>query len=165
MGSSFTKTGDWQKAGMVLRAVSENLSPEMKKELRNSAEEINAKLISHIEAQDLDWTPLTEETIRIKHGNDTIYVDTGYLKGNLGVRMVKSSNNSMTIFAGASAWKRTPKGAKFSDLMMWLEYGTAKMPPRPLIRPTFEEMKPVLEKNWQSILQEFINAGGKINVK
>jgi hypothetical protein len=51
---------------------------------------------------------------------------------------------------------------KFSDIMIWLEYGTDAIPPRPLIRPTWDEIEPVLKQHWKGILAELINKGGKV---
>ena len=77
------------------------------------------------------------------------------------MRRVKSVANGITLFIGASAWKRTPDGVKLSDLMIWLEYGTDKVPPRPLIRPTWEEVEPIIKDNWRNLLQDLIETGGK----
>ena len=82
--------------------------------------------------QDLSWTPLSEHTIELKGGDSTIYVETGQLRSGLSVRRIKSSSTGSTIFVGASPWKRHNGGMKLSDLLIWLEYGTDKMPPRPL---------------------------------
>jgi len=103
---------------------------------------------------------LSERTIELKGGDDTIYVETGFLRDNLQVRRIKSVKNGVTIFVGASAWQRTPQGLKFSDLMIWLEYGTDKIPPRPLIRPTFDELEPILKEGYRDILEDLISTGG-----
>ena len=50
---------------------------------------------------------------------------------------------------------------KFSDLMIWLEYGTDKIPPRPLIRPTWEEIEPILKEHWKDLLDGLVKGGVK----
>lgn len=156
-----SKFGDWTRAGIVLQGLSVNLLPAFKAQLEEDGNLILKTLINHIDAQDLPWTPLSERTIELKGGDSTIYVETGYLRDNLQVRRVKSVANGVTLFIGASAWKRTPSGVKLSDLMIWLEYGTDKIPPRPLIRPTWDEVEPILKNNWRALLQDLIETGGK----
>ena len=156
---SLTKYGDWIKAGMVLQGLSVRLFPTFIARIDEDGEIVLQKLLDHIDAQDLSWTPLAESTVQRK-GDNTIYVETGWLRNNLSVRKIKSSSKDYTIFIGASAWKRTPSGIKFSDLMIWLEYGTNKIPPRPIIRPTFDEVKPLLEQTWEETLKDLIESGG-----
>lgn len=155
-----SKFGDWTKAGIVLQKLSVNLQPAFKAQLQEDGELFLKTVLDHIDKQDLSWTPLAQRTVELKGGDTTIYVDTGYLKGNLGVRKVRAPKNGLTLFIGASAWKTTPSGAKFSDLMIWLEYGTDKMPPRPLIRPSWEEVEPIIKNNWRELLQSLIETGG-----
>lgn len=161
MAVYMSKFGDWTRAGVVLQKLSVNIFPAFKAQLEEDGKLILKTLIDHIDSQDLPWTPLAQRTIELKGGDGTIYVETGFLKDNLQVRKVKSVTNGMTLFVGASAWKRTPSGVKFSDLMIWLEYGTDKIPPRPLIRPTWDEVEPILKDNWRDLLQDLIETGGK----
>lgn len=151
-----SKFGDWTKAGIILQALSTKLTPAYSVQLQEDGDFILEKLRGHIDAQDLSWTPLSEKTIALKNGDDTIYVETGYLRDNLKVRKVKSPSNGVTFFIGANAWDRTPEGVKLSDLMIWLEYGTHKNPARPLIRPTYEEVADTLKSNWTKLLNEIV---------
>lgn len=160
MGMYVSKFGDWSKAGAILQAISVNLLPLFKAQLDEDGELILETLQGHIDNQDLPWIPLSERTVALKGGDSTVYVETGFLRDNLQVRRIKSVQNGVTLFVGASAWKRTPDGVKFSDLMIWLEYGTDKMPPRPLIRPTWDEIEPILKENWRSLLGDIIETGG-----
>ena len=152
----FSKFGDWTKAGKVLQGLQVNLCPAFKAQLKEDGDLILSTIQGHIDKQDLGWVPLSSKTVEIKRGNSTIYVDTGYLRDNLEVRRVKSPKDGLTLFIGASAWKRTPSGVKFSDLMIWLEYGTDKMPPRPLVQPTIEEVEDIIRKNWVDLMKELI---------
>lgn len=154
-----SKFGDWVRAGIVLQALSQNITPAFSVQLKDDGEFILEKLKGHIDSQDLPWTPLSDKTIELKNGDSTIYVETGYLRDHLKVRKVKSPKNGVTFFIGASAWDTTPDGVKLSDLMIYLEYGTSKMPARPLIRPTLEEVEDVLRKNWEKLLKELIKGG------
>lgn len=157
---SLKKTGDWKRAGVVLKGLSVNLCPSFKAQMDEDGKLILDTLVGHIAKQDLPWVPLSPTTVRIKRGKDTVYVDTGYLKNNLSVRRIKSAKDSYTIFIGASPWKRhKPSGRKFSDILIWLEYGTSKIPPRPLIRPTWRELEPIIRSHWSEVVKSLVRTG------
>ena len=158
MQVNVTKFGDWGKAQKVLQKSSVNIYPAFEAQLQEDGELLLKTYINHIESQDLNWTPLSQRTIELKGGDSTIYVETGYLKENLQVVRVKIPKK-VSVFIGASSQKTTPDGIKFSDLMMWLEYGTDKIPPRPLIRPSWEEVEPIIKNNWRELLQSIIQTG------
>lgn len=163
MGLKLSRFGDWTKAGIILQALSSgSIVPAFSARLKDDGEMILKKLTGHIERQDLNWVPLAESTIAIKNGDDTIYVETGFLKEHLKVRKVKSPKNGVTYFIGADAWTtHKPSGLKFSDLMIYLEYGTSRIPPRPLIRPTLDEVERTIKKHWESCLKDLINNSGE----
>lgn len=75
-----SKFGDWTRAGVVLQALSTKITPAFSVQLQKDGEFILEKLKGHIDSQDLSWTPLAESTIVLKNGDDTVYVETGYLK-------------------------------------------------------------------------------------
>ena len=159
MGLTMKKYGDWARAGAVLRGLSKNLTPAFVAQLKEDGELVLEKLQGHIDSQDLGWAPLSEHTIALKGGSETVYVETGFLRNNLKVRKVRSPRNGVTFFIGADAWTTTPSGEKFSDVMIWLEYGTDKIPPRPLIRPTWEELEPIIKEHWKDLLQDLVEGG------
>ena len=153
---NLTLRGDWNKAGVYLRNLAVRLKPTFEAQLWEDGQLVLEKMRGHIDDQDLNWTPLAERTIELKGGDDTIYVETGQLKDGLTVRRIKSSTKGSTIFIGASPWKRHDSGMKMSDLMIWLEYGTDKIPPRPLVQPTIEEVEDLLKKNWEKLMKELV---------
>ena len=136
-------TGSWREAGITLQNLAKNINKSAEKELKESGELVKDIIVKHIDNQDLGWKPLSPITVRIK-GSDTIYVDTGLLRSNITVRGVKSKVNKSTIFIGGNPWTRHLSGLKMSELMNFMEYGTKYMPPRPLIRPSFNEAKPLV---------------------
>lgn len=156
-----SKFGDWTKAGVILQSLSSNkILPTFSARLKEDGELILEKIKDHIDSQDLNWTPLSKQTIRLKNGDETIYVETGFLKDNIKVRKIKSPKNGVTYFIGADAWtKHSPSGLKFSDLMIYLEYGTANIPARPLIRPTLEELENTIKKHWEQCLKDLVKGG------
>lgn len=155
-----SKFGDWTKAGVVLQSLSSNkIVPAFSAQIKEDGNLILERIVSHIDSQDLNWTPLSERTIELKNGDETIYVETGFLKSNLKVRKVKAPKNGVTYFIGADAWTKHPSGIKFSDLMIYLEYGTANIPARPLIRPTYDELEDLLKSHWKQCLQDLMKGG------
>ena len=153
---SLEMVGDWKRAGIFFKKLSVRLQPAFEAELYENGQLVLKTMQGHIDKQDLKWTPLSERTVELKGGDTTIYVDTGTLRNGLVVRRIKSSVKGSTIFVGASPWKRHESGVKMSDLMIWLEYGTAKIPPRPLIAPTKEEVEGMLHKSWKELMKDLI---------
>lgn len=153
-----SKFGDWTKAGEILQVLSTgSIVPAFEAQIKEDGELILRTIKEHIEKQDLNWTPLSQHTIELKNGDETIYVETGFLRDNLKVRKVKSPKNGLTYFIGADAWTtHKPSGLKFSDLMIYLEYGTSRIPPRPLIRPTMFELESVIRKHWEKCLKDLV---------
>lgn len=153
-----SKFGDWTRAGQILQVLSTGrIVPAFQAQLKEDGELILKTIKGHIDSQDLNWTPLSEHTIELKNGDETIYVETGFLKDNLKVRKVKSPKNGVTYFIGADAWTtHKPSGLKFSDLMIYLEYGTANIPPRPLIRPTMEELESIIKSHWTKLMKDLV---------
>lgn len=153
---SLTLTGDWNRAGVYLKNLAVKLKPAFEAQLYEDGQFVLEKMRGHIDNQDLNWTPLAERTIELKGGDDTIYVETGALRDGLVVRRIKSTTKGSTIFVGASPWKRHEGGMKMSDLLIWLEYGTDKIPPRPLVQPTIEEVENILKTHWKDLMKELI---------
>ena len=112
---------------------------------------IRERLVGHIDSQDLGWTPLADSTVILK-GSSKIYVETGTLKNNLKVRKISAPSMGYSIFIGANPWTTNKDGTKLSDLMIWLEYGTSRMPARPLIRPTWDEVKSQVKADMRKAL-------------
>lgn len=149
-------TGDWNKAGVHMKSLAVRLKPAFEAQLWEDGQLVLEKMRGHIDNQDLNWTPLAERTIALKGGDDTIYVETGELRNGLTVRRIKSTAKGSTIFVGASPWKRHSGGMKMSDLLIWLEYGTDKIPPRPLVQPTLEEVEDILKEHWEDLLKDLV---------
>lgn len=158
MGSDFTfgRYGDWAKAGVALRGISKNLTPAFRAQVDKDGEMVLKKLTDHIDSQDLGWTPLDPHTVELKHGDSTIYVETGFLKNNLKVRKISAPQNGYSIFIGANPWVTDKDGVKLSDLLIYLEYGTVHSPARPLVRPTWDEVKGVVKQHMRDLLKGLI---------
>ena len=156
MSLKLEMTGDWNRAGIHLRNIAVKLRPAFEAKFYEDGQMVLEKMKGHIYSQDLGWTPLTDHTVELKGGDTTIYVETGELRNGLSVRRIKSSVKGSTIFVGASPWKRHSGGMKLSDLLIWLEYGTDKIPPRPLVQPTIKEVEKILKDHWKDLFESLV---------
>lgn len=158
MSFTLEMTGDWNRAGLYLRNLAVKLRPAFEGKLYEDGQLVLEKMRGHIDNQDLNWTPLSKRTIALKGGSEVIYIETGKLRDGLTVRRIKSTVKGSTLFIGASPWKRHGD-IKMSDLMIWLEYGTDKIPPRPLVQPTIDEVKELLKNHWVELMKELLREG------
>lgn len=156
---SLQMTGDWNRAGIYLKNLSKRITPFFEAKLYEDGQMVLQKMKDHVYNQDLNWTPLKERTVQLKNGDTTILIETGELVEGLVCRRIKSTVKGSTIYIGASPWKTHSGGMKMSDLMIWLEYGTDRLPPRPLIAPTFEEVKDELKDGWKEAVEELLREG------
>ena len=159
MGFTLEMTGDWNRAGLHLRNLVANLNPQFQAQFMEDGDFVLKTMQGHIDSQDLGWTPLSPHTVELKGGDTTILVETGQLRNGLSVRRIKSSATGTTIFVGASPWKHHAGGMNLSDLLIWLEYGTDKMPPRPLVQPTIEEVQDILQDHWKDLFEQLVKGG------
>lgn len=160
MSLTMSKTGQWSLAEKTLNRLAVTLFPEFQAYIDSAGELFLERVVGHIDAQDLSWTPLSQKTIEAKGGKSTILVETGFLRNNLKAMKVSSSSNTYDIFVGALNNVQHPSGMSLSDLMIWIEYGTDKMPPRPLVRPSWEEVKGVITKEAVDLLKSLVMRRG-----
>lgn len=149
-------SGDWNRAGLWMQNLAVKLKPAFEAQMWSDGHFVLEKMKGHIDSQDLGWVPLSPHTVELKGGDTTILVETGALKNGLVVRRIKSSASGSTYFIGASPWKTHEGGMSMSQLMIWLEMGTDKMPPRPLIQPTIEEVTDILKNHWVELMSELV---------
>lgn len=154
---SLQKVGDWEKASHVLNYLADNLHPAYIAQFREDSDFVLEKMRGHIDAQDLGWAPLSPDTLRLKSGNSTILVETGTLRGSLKVLAITSGSGAQFFIGAASGGH--PSGLDVSQLMVFIEYGTSRMPARPLIRPTYEEVQDILKKHWKELLVKLASGG------
>lgn len=152
----FGTYGDWAKADVVLRGLANNMTAVFKATVDKNGELIREKLVGHIDSQDLNWVPLSEKTIALKNGNSTIYVETGTLRDGIVCRRISAPAKGYSLAIGCNPWTRNEDGTKLSDILIYLEYGTLKMPARPLLRPTWDEMKSVVKADMRRTLKGMI---------
>lgn len=105
-----------------------------------------------IDTQSIKWEPLSRPYLlsKARRGLSTnIWEATSQLKNTLSVR--KSTGMVLTI-----GWKRSEhhKGSKIPiyKIARSLEYGTMKIPPRPLFRVVFSKIERNLSKYYEEYL-------------
>ena len=146
------KVGDWDKVEALFNFLTDGSFKEaIKDKLREDGDLIVDSIKNHITAQDLGWTPLAESTLKKKQGT-MIYVETGQLLNSITQR--DSNTGDMSIEIGAEG--EHSSGISNDMLLTYLEYGTNKIPPRPLIRPTFEEYQNKSKNDWISFLKDLL---------
>lgn len=146
--------GDWDKASLMLMWLPGAVADMFHAKLYETGELVLERIKEHIDRQDLGWVKLAKRTIDEK-GHDKAYIDTGEFKEGLTVRRLSNTPKKSTILIGASPWKtHTDSGLKYTDLMIYLEYGSPKhkIPARPLIRPTWEEVEKEVKKEMIGVL-------------
>lgn len=148
-------TGDWRIAERTLRRLGRRgtLVSAFKVTIDECGELIRERLIGHIDSEDLGWKPLSSRTIALK-GNSKIYVESGTLKDNIKVERINSGDYSIFIGSGGTNEPRTGKSTK--DVLVLMEYGTSKMPARPLVRPTWEELKPIIKDRMRNTITRLL---------
>lgn len=149
-------TGDWNR-------LKKTLSRRNVKQLTGAVDE-QAKVLQktiqgHIDKQDLGWSPLSKNTIRLKHGNSTIYVETGTLRNSIETTKISSSDTYYSVGVRVKEGKSARSGESLANIMNYMEYGTARQPARPLIRPSWEEKRSSIKANIQKAVVEFFTKG------
>lgn len=150
-----TLYGDWDKLLNKMQKLSKYLVPQAKAKLYEDGKIVVEMLQSHIDNQDLPWPSLSEVTLKQKEIQD-IYFETGELRDNFCITPVRSNGNDVKYFIGVSPSKVHKSGLKFTELLMYMEYGTMTQPARPLIAPTSKEVSDRFKKEWKQFLLEEI---------
>lgn len=156
MAMSLTVSGDWDRLNRTLQNLSQ-MGAMFKGQITEDGDFVLEKLKGHIASQDLGWTPLSPHTVALKGGDTTIYVETGALMGGMQAKRISWGGADVAVLIGIEPGAGHPSGYSMADIMGWMEYGTSKQPPRPLIRPTYEEVKGILMDNWKQLFVDFIH--------
>lgn len=135
--SGVTFTGDWNR---LKKNLSRRNVKELTAEIDKQAEAVKKTIQGHIDRQDLNWSPLSKNTIRLKHGNSTIYVDSGTLRNSITATRI-SSGSTYSVGVKIKDGKEPRSGESLNNVMTYMEYGTLRQPARPLIRPSWEEKR------------------------
>ena len=156
MSKSVELTGDWSALKRVLNEASPKLKSESRRTIGRQLKKIEAKVLNHLDQQDLDWEPLSESYAATK------------AKKKLSPDILRASNqmySNITThqednFSGAVGVKRgvkTKDGADVTDIALIHEQPEddgKKIPARKLWKPTFDEMKAGIAAELKGIVVE-----------
>lgn len=120
-----------------------------------------AKEIARLVVQAIDdqrykskWKPLSEKYLEWKKRNGRspkIWESTGMLKLSIDY-----DNVTDEIFVGIDPYLRYPSGEQVLQVAQWLEYGTYKIPERPIFRPILQYVR----GNIKFFYNKFLREGG-----
>jgi hypothetical protein len=137
-------TGDWDKLKRVLDQASPNIKKESRRAIGRQLKRIEAKVLGHIDSQDLGWAALNEKYAARKGAkglSPDILRATNQMYSNI-------TTDQPNAYEGACGVKRGVKeknGQEVTDIALIHEQPKddgKKIPARKLWKPTYEEMKP-----------------------
>lgn len=97
------------------------------------------------------WPPLSFNYLRYKRIHRLslkTWEATGVLKDS-----IVSKKRLGYYYVGIDPNRRYRNGARVLDIASYLEYGTSRMPARPLFRPIFEDIRKNLDNYWMDFLE------------
>jgi hypothetical protein len=134
------KIGNWDGAIEFFRTSGYRVKTVALKAQEEICREYKKRLINHIISQDLNWQPLSERTRERKNpkNKDLILIDTElYVKS---ISITRMGNTWMTGIKKGIAYKRKGSFINLDRVAVLNEFGTTKVPERPLWEPTLEEL-------------------------
>lgn len=156
MAKSVELTGDWARLKQVLHEASPKLKSESRRTIGRQLKKIEAKVLSHIDKQDLDWAPLSsayEKSKARKKLSPDILRASNQMYSNI-------TTHQEDNFSGAVGVKRGVKskdGADITDIALIHEQPDddgKKIPARKLWKPTYEAMKAGIVTDLKGIVIE-----------
>lgn len=125
--------GDWNRMDSFLERIGYGgTQDDFEDALRSLGEAVRLLIVRRIENGDAVWPPLAPITIRRK-GHPQVYVETGKFLASIRVEIVKKSSGILEVQIAPEGVN--DQGVSYTDIANWLEYGTSRIPARPLWRP------------------------------
>lgn len=85
---------------------------------------------------------------RVHHLSMKSWKATGLLQ-----KSIVAKRRAISYYVGVDPNKRYRNGAKVIDIATCMEYGTSRMPARPLFRPIFEDIRKHVKDYWEDFLE------------
>jgi len=143
MSRSVELTGDWKRLKQVLNEAAPKIRAESRKKIGRQLKLIEARVLSHIDEQDLEWEPLTEGYKKHKEKKN-LSPDILRATNQMYSNITTAQEDNFSGMVGVKRGVRTKDGDDVTDIALIHEQpeddGT-KIPARKLWKPTFEEMK------------------------
>lgn len=153
------KIGPWAQVGAWFHAVKLGLFMDRyEKDFQALAAAVRDKVQDHIRNQDLGWAPLSASTVARK-GFAEIYVETFTFVESVKAQVSRGGRFSIHLKV-APTGGHGPSGLSMSVLASMLEFGTKKMPARPVWRPVMSEVRGMPEYRSLFVVGSRFSFGG-----
>jgi hypothetical protein len=132
--------GDWDRFANGVRYLSSDLlMDDVVDDLERLGHQIAYSVKNHIMKQDLNWPKLSKITIYKKGGREEILIDSMKYANSI----TSDVKRKWKHFAELTVWPEgnvDDRDISYQQLAFYHEYGTKRMPERPLWRPVMEEI-------------------------
>lgn len=137
-------TGDWNRLRQVLNEASPKLKSASRRTIGRQLKKIEARVLGHLDSQDLDWPELSESHARRKE-RQGLSPDTLRATNQMYSNITTVQESSFEGAVGVKRGVKTNDGEEVTDIALIHEQPENDgkvIPARPLWKPTFEELKP-----------------------
>lgn len=156
MAKSVQLTGDWERLKRVLKQASPKLRSESRRTIGRQLKRIEAKVLSHLDSQDLEWQALSEQYAKTKE-RKKLSPDMLRATNQMYSNITTAQEDDFTGAVGVKRGVKTADGNDVTDITLIHEQPEDDgkvIPARKLWKPTFEEMKPGIESALKDIAIE-----------
>lgn len=156
MSKSVELPGDWSRLKQVLNEASPKLKSESRRTIGRQLKKIEAKVLSHIDKQDLEWTSLSE-AYSARKAKKKLSPDILRASNQMYSNITTAQDDNFSGAVGVKRGVKSKDGEDLTDIALIHEQpdddGT-KIPARKLWKPTFDEMKAGILAELQGIVIE-----------
>lgn len=135
--------GDWDKLFAHVRGL-KTAKGKMKSILSEVGHRVAKDARENIYNQKFNrkFAPLSTKTLSKKHGNKKILMDTGHWVDTIIAKDIKEEGSTLTIIIGT-------EGEDNNALAVFHEYGTYKMPARPIFNLTWRSIREDVKRQFR----------------
>lgn len=141
-------TGDWDKIQKFCKNFGKDLEREGKKYISEQSKMVQQTVQDKIKSGE-GMKALKPSTIA-KKGSNRPLIETGTLLDSISVEI---KGLSFTVKPTGD----NPSGLTNEQQAIYHEFGTERIPPRPFMRPSYEEVEPKLKEEISEVVSNIIN--------
>lgn len=142
-------TGDWGRFKKFANNFGKDMKSSAKDLQKKQATMIKEDIIEGVTSQSRGLKPLAKATVETK-GHGTILVDTSEMINSFEIQ-----NHGDTAIISPQGTHKS--GLTNEELATIHEYGTNKIPPRPFVRPVYDEYKDKVPKEYLDLIEKEIS--------
>ena len=156
MARSVELKGDWARLKQVLDHASPAIKRESRRAIGRQLKRVEAKVLGHIDAQDLEWQELSKPYADRKEAaglSPDILRASNQMYSNITTAQESDFSGAVGVMRGV----KTKEGDDVTDIALIHEQPEDDgkiIPARKLWKPTYEEMKPGIEAALKGIAIE-----------